>query len=285
MVNGSQVSRSTDAGVSWSPISALGSGGSYFTRLSDNSLLLAMGLSWIRSTDDGRTWSSPTSFGLPSKHTYEFGPVIETSGGRWAYCPYYQDDQQHVSHPYFMWSSDRGKTWSAPVSFPVPSDGNTGLHEPTIAQIGPHKYVAAIRGDEGPNGPTPQQWDAFYLSYSQDGLNWTAPEPTAPGERGRMPLFYHIDNQYWLLSYREYVATGAGTQYATVRLSRDGKSWSQPHRFMSGVEANGFFVKSKGKWYLFASTYPGGEIVRQQIDLDALAKQLLPPAPEPSTRK
>ena len=125
-------------------------------------------------------------------------------------------------------------------------------------------------------------WDGFYLSHSQDGVNWSTPEPTAPGERGRMPLFYHIDNDYWLLSYRQYDAS-TGTQYAAVRLSRDGQTWSEPYRFTSGVGTNGFFVESANQWYLFATSYPGGQIMRQPVDLDALANQLLPPVPEPST--
>jgi hypothetical protein len=287
MAKGNDVYRSTDAGASWSLISSVSGGAGWFTRLSDNSLLLtttAQPYGWARSVDDGVHWSSITSFGLPpdpsppmNPTNYDYGPVIETGDGRWAHCPYYEPSGGPYFRGQYIWSGDSNhQTWSTPANFPLPTDGNRGLTESTIARIGPNNYVAAIRADEGISGA----WDGFYLSYSRDGLKWTAPKPTAPGEVGRMPLFYHI-NDYWMLSYRQYDAS-TSTQYAAAQFSRDGQEWSKPYLFASGVDTNPFFVKSGSQWYLFDSQYPDRDsIIRMPVDLDALASQLLPPAPMP----
>jgi hypothetical protein len=289
MAQGNNVYRSANAGVSWSSISTVSGGAGWFTRLSDNSLLLtttAQPYGWVRSVDDGVHWSSVTSFGLSNAPpSYGYGPVIETGDGRWANCPYYEPNDGPSFHGQYTWSSDSShQTWSAAANFPQPTDGNHGLTESTIARIGPNNYVAAIRADEGISGA----WDGFYLSHSADGLNWTAPKPTATGEPGRMPLFYHIDNpgtdnDYWVLSYRTYIDLSY-TSYAAARFSRDGQEWSEPYRFTSGVDTNPFFVESSGQWYLFVAKYPDRDsIIRMPIDLHAIADQLLPPAAEPST--
>ena len=249
----------------------------YFTRLADGSLVMVVvrrdsptsSVGWIRSLDHGRTWSTfcPIAISLPPNYAY--GPIIELPDGQWAYCPYYQDSEKKA-HSLLMWSRDRGQTWSAPTQFPTPTDGNQGLSEATIAQISPNKYVAAIRSDEI---ATPQQWDGFYLSYSQDGLHWTVPKPTAAGEAGRMPLFYRIGD-YWVLSYRQYVPSEK-MQYGVLRVSRDGLKWSKPYRIEKGVNQAPFLVRVQGKLIALNNQYPAREILtRHVIDIAKLAALL-----------
>jgi hypothetical protein len=289
MIDGASVYRSTNAGLNWNLISTLADPAGYFTRLSDGSLVTVAvrngtttSLDWIRSTDDGKSWSGYHSMIAGAPRNFYYGPIVVSNGGRWMYCPAYRDGDGYL-HSDLMWSDDQAKTtWNVSSPFSTPSDGNRGLSEANIAQIGPNKFVAAIRSDDG----APSAWDGFYLSHSTDGLNWTVPEPTAPGEVGRMPLFYHIDNpgndnDYWMLSYRTYVGPQY-LSYAAARFSRDGETWSDPYRFLSGVGTNGFFVESANQWYLFATAYPSGQIIRQPVNLDAIANQMLPPAPEPS---
>lgn len=201
-----------------------------------------------------------------------YGPIIETSNGRWAHTTYYQSSTS--TNAQVMWSNDQGQTWGDPINFPTASDGNTGLTEVTIAQIAADKYVAAIRGDE--ISTIPNTWDGFYLSYSDDGLTWSVPEST--GDIGRMPLFYHINDDYWALTYREYDPSD-NTQYSSIRFSRDGLTWSDPNRIVSGVNTSAFLVESNDNWYLFSNTYPHRyQIVRVPIDLDALSGM-----PEPTS--
>jgi hypothetical protein len=273
---------SSDAGLSWRQITTLDyatdcGNPNYFTRLTDGSLAITVvrkeghdsSLGWIRSHDQGCTWSEFHRILTNLPPSYAYGPIIEMDDGRWAYCPYYQDGERKFCSR-FMWSPDQGRTWSEPADFPMPSDGNQGLTEATIARIGPGKFVAAIRADEG--AVKSQKRDGFYLSYSQDGLKWTTPKPTAPGEIGRMPLFYRI-NDYWVLSYRQYVPAEK-TQYSVLRLSRDGVKWSEPHRIEKDVNQAPFLVRVQGKLIALNNRYPTREILtRNVIDIRELVRQ------------
>jgi hypothetical protein len=264
------VASSSDAGLSWREITTLDYASdfnNYFTRLADGSLVMVVvrkdgqtsSVGWIRSLDHGRIWSNFHPIAVNAPPNYSYGPIVEMRDGRWAYCPYYQDGEKKF-HSLITWSRDQGRTWSDPVQFPTPSDGNQGLSEATVAQIGPDQYVAAIRSDEG---TTPRQWDGFYFSYSQDGLKWTTPTPTAPGEVGRMPLFYHI-GKYWVLSYRQYVPAEK-TQYSALRLSRDGVKWSTRHRIEKGANQAPFLVQIQGKLIALNNQYPAREILTRHV--------------------
>ena len=256
------IENSADEGVTWKRISTIEKpganvNGNYFTRLAEKSLLLVVvedkSISWVRSDNDGVTWSKPTLIMSREGHRHAYGPIITTTDGRWAYCPYYETtgkDGKRKFQSFLLWSRDKGKTWSKPIAFPRPADGNAGLTEGTIVELGPNNYLAAIRTDEWPAND--DAFDGFYLSRSTDGLKWSTPESLC--ERGRMPLFYRIGG-LWALAYRLYDPARA-TQHSAVRFSRDGDQWTDPIVIESNVNANPQLVQVKGKIIAFNNLYP-----------------------------
>ncbi len=267
------VASSSDAGLNWEEITTLDyqSGYNYFTRLADGSLIMVVtggggSTGWIRSLDHGRNWSEfhPISTDAPSGFpgVFPYGPIIEMSDGRWAYCPYLHNGED--GHALVTWSQDRGKTWDKPIRFSRPADGNQGLTEVNIVQLAPNSYLAAIRADDVKRG-----FDGFYLSRSEDGWNWSVPAPL--GDIGRMPLFYRIGD-HWVLAYRQY-APSEGTAYGVLRLSRDGLRWSKPHRIEKGVNNAPFLVQVKGKLIALNHQFPTRQVLmRQVVDITELAR-------------
>ena len=162
-------------------------GDPYLTRLRDGRLVMVVyddlygPIKWIGSVDDGHTWFGPTSIPVdhprePPRTIHPHGPIIEVDDGRWAFCAVWAwRKKERVTSALLVWSADRGKTWSRPIVFPTPVDGNRGLSEATIAQVAPDRYVAAIRSDEGGLGC----WDGGYLrDLGRDFFDRQDPERT-----------------------------------------------------------------------------------------------------------
>jgi hypothetical protein len=262
------IASSEDEGRSWRVFSSIEMparriAGGYFTRLSNSTLLLRVwpedtyGRSspesrrayWVRSEDDGRTWSDPHLMfcGLyPGE-----APIRVMSDGRWAVTPYSEIHSEggaiEKAAALLLWSEDQGRTWSQPIRFPTPVDGNKGLSEVDVCELGPNSYVAAIRSDEGKGS-----WDGFYLSWSKDGLDWSV--PVSLGERGRMPLFDRV-GKLWALTYRLY-DHALGIQHSAIRFSPQGEEWSPPIIIEQGVDTAPFLVQIKGRILAFNSRYP-----------------------------
>ena len=221
---------------------------------------------WIRSTDEGRTWSEPTRIGVTDTHLYPWGPILKMPDGRWTYCPHsdeINDEGVHVRNRCLLvWSEDRGQIWSAPIVFAKTADGNQGMTEGAVLKTGANQYFAAIRTDDPSDC-----WDGFYWSRSADGLNWSVPESF--GDVGRDPLFYRIGD-YWVLTYRQYVQTEA-KQYSALRLSRDGVEWSEPYRIGEGVDSGACLVQVGHQLIAMNHQYPRrNKITRRVTDLQNL---------------
>jgi hypothetical protein len=277
-----QIASSDDEGHSWRVVATVATaetlggpvGGGYFTRLPDGGLLLRLCQGqrnfWVRSDDVGLTWSEPTPI-VAGVYGGE-APIRVMADGRWASTPYRQVGEDEFA-ALLTWSSDQGRTWSEPIRLPTPEDGNKGLTESDICQLGPSDYVMAIRADEGK-----QSWDGFYLSWSKDGLQWST--PVSLGERGRMPLFYRVGD-LWALCYRRY---SPPAQYSAVRFSRDGHEWSEPMLIERGVDAAPFLAQVNGKVLAFNRRYPERtQLTRHDITEGVRAMQEGRPAPKPQT--
>jgi hypothetical protein len=265
------VESSSNRGVDWKRISViedaereLGSG--YFTRLDDKTYLLTLRegnqwISWVRSCNGGATWSEPVHIISLANGRHGYSPISVMEDGRWAYCPYYEEMTGTIRQfqALLTWSHDQGQTWSEPAAFPWPEDGNRGLTECTLVQLSPNDFLAAIRSDEWPNSP--HAFDGFYLSHSQDGLDWST--PVSLGERGRMPLFYRIGD-IWALVYRLYHG-GQRVQYSAVRFSSDGKKWSLPLILEKGVNAQPQLVRIQGELIAFNNRYPDRSVATRVV--------------------
>lgn len=271
------IASSDDAGRSWRVISTTQGGGSYFTRLSETTLLLVVTegagpdvrTAWIQSDDNGYTWSEPTP--IVSGHYHGASPLRVMSDGRWVHTLY--DSPEFAA--LFTWSNDRGKTWTEPITFPTPADGNTGLSESDILELGPNDYVAAIRADQTQEGtpstrPPPEgSWDGFYLSWSTDGLHWSAPVSLC--ERGRMAMFHRLGN-LWALSYRLYDPQ-FGLHHSAIRFSKDGKEWSPPRILEHSVNCGAFIVQVKGRIIALNTRFPARNIITRH-DITEMVKEL-----------
>ena len=244
---------STDAGLAWRTAATFDHGVGPVTRLADGSLVMVIHdgdgrRGWISSADDGGTWSQLTPIPIEFRnHVYSWGPIIEMTDGRWAYCPYAQNGNLDAN-ALIVWSNDRGRTWSDPIAFPTPVDGNMGLTEVTLVQVGTGDYLAAIRSDDVENGG----FDGFYFSRSHDGLTWSKPEPI--GDIGRQPHFFRLDD-CWALTYRQWVPQ-ASTNFSAMRFSRNGRDWSRPYRVQQSVQDGASLVRAKGQLIAFNQLYP-----------------------------
>jgi len=260
------VARSQDEGRSWRVISAVPGvfPGGYFSRLLGGELLMVTfdeptrQVAWVRSTDDGCTWSQPTPILTLKEHYYAWGPINVMQDGRWAYC-LCRELEDKETQALVTWSADGGKTWGAPLILPRPADGNKGSTESTVVQIEPGTYLAAIRGDE--NEPGTGAFDGFYLSHSKDGLHWSVPESLE--ERGRMPLFYRIGS-VWALAYRQY-DNAAKTQHSAVRFSVDGRQWSKPWILESGVNAGPRLLQVGDHVVAMNQLYPAMDTITRHV--------------------
>jgi hypothetical protein len=287
MCVGNRIARSTDEGETWQDIGTVTNATPTccFSRLADGALLLLVSIgadghpwenvpgatqtvAWVRSDDDGHTWSKPTPILTLRKHWQYWGPICLMQDGRWGFCPYFEEipakGKSVRTYSMLMWSEDQGRTWSEPIEFPKTADGNRGLTEMTVAQLGPRHYFAAIRADD-----TVGSWDGFYWSESTNGLQWSVPESF--GERGRMPLIYQLKDG-WALAYRQYDAD-KGVQHSAIRFSSDGRQWANPQLIETGVGAMPQLVELTGRIIVFNKGYPDGDTVtRHVIDIDTLRR-------------
>ena len=256
-----QLAESTDLGLTWRAVAALPDAGP-MTRLADGSLVMVtnapgIGRAWIRSPDHGRSWSGPTPIPVEFRNrVYSWGPIVETSDGRWAYCPYAQNGNLDAD-ALILWSSDRGRTWGEAIAFPTPVDGNKGLTEVALVQLGANVLLAAIRSDDVKNGGV----DGFYFSRSQDGVSWSAPEPV--GDMGRQPHFFRLAD-CWALTYRQWIPERR-TNFSAVRFSRDGGQWSRPYRIQEGVQDGACLIEVEGQVIAFNQLYPQAAIRTRRV--------------------
>jgi hypothetical protein len=73
---------------------------------------------WVRSTDNGRTWSEPEPAALPGD---QFGAVFLEEDGTWVSLRFRQEGSpQEALHAYR--STDDGRTWSGPETMTVQGD-------------------------------------------------------------------------------------------------------------------------------------------------------------------
>jgi hypothetical protein len=253
---------STDTGLTWNVVAGFDLAAGPVTRMTDGSLVMVThdsehGRGWIRSLDHGRTWSDLTPIPIEFRYrVYSWGPITEMTDGRWAYTPYAQNGNLDAD-ALILWSADRGRTWSKPIAFPTPIDGNKGLTEVALVQLGKHDLLAAIRSDDVENGG----FDGTYFSYSSDGLTWSTPQPL--GDMARQPHFFRLAD-CWVLTYRQWLPASK-TNFSAMRFSVDGHAWSRPYRVQQGVQDGACLVQSKGRLMAFNQRYPQASVRTRKV--------------------
>ncbi|KAJ0418720.1 BNR repeat-like domain-containing protein [Aspergillus carlsbadensis] len=194
----------------------------------------------VISSDQGRTWSSPTVlFNEPG--TFIRQPVIVLDNGTLV-VPIFKcrveagakwignDDISAIRT-----SQDQGQTWSE-----VPVPGSTGAVHMEIQRLKSGSYLALYRS----------RWaDFIYSSMSPDGIQWSAPKPTSlPNPNagicfdvlpsGRVVVVYNHSSREKALGRREglYDEISDGTDSRPNQKARtDGKEafWGAPRAPLS----------------------------------------------------
>lgn len=123
---------------------------------------------WLKSNDNGHTWSAPSVL-IHTPGSFLRDPPVLTADGDWLLPMYYTPTAGIISgaeshYSVMMISSDRGKTWK---SCPVPH--SNGYVQPSVVRIADHSYVAFFRSRFA---------DWIYRSESKDGCRWSDPQQT-----------------------------------------------------------------------------------------------------------
>ena len=182
-----------------------------------------MGTWYIRSTDNGKTWSETIPI---SVHYWVSAPIRVLDNGRWI-VGLYNDRGLSVDNP--SWeaavaaSDDQGKTWRTVV---IPTGDLLVDAETDVIQRSDGSLLAFMRHREG-EGPLPMAWSVSY----DNGYTWARAE--SAGFSGHCPYLYKDPNGIFVLGTRTGPDPIKGEKVVpystTIRLSFDeGKTWSLP---------------------------------------------------------
>ena len=269
-------STSTDGGVTWStpePVTDLEGnpivrGISHLLRLKSGEIGglydksegdKQYGLSpwFVKSDDEGKTWSQPVQVGEPYNNAVMHGATV-TSTGRIVVSVYkllgktvwekgralFGDDIALVGHHGYehfftycwaYYSDDEGKTWKANkgtgvwgagaelfVTLDYSAGGHYRCNEPVVAEVSPNHLLMVLRTPLG----------RFYQSWSADnGTSWSRPEPTAlasalaPAALGRIPGSHDL-LIIWNQASGDEIQRGMQRHRLSSAVSRDaGATW------------------------------------------------------------
>jgi len=162
-----------------------------------------------RSSDEGRTWTSPAP--LPDGI---LGPAknhpVELPGGSVLCGSSTEDDGWRV---HFETTKDKGSTWNK--TGPIGDSRTVGLIQPALLKSGDRSVIALMRSNAG----------RIYVVRSDDGgATWTSPEPTVfPNPNSGIDAATLRDGRHLLV----YNPVTEGRGILAVALSPDGKSWQR----------------------------------------------------------
>lgn len=89
----------------------------------------------LRSTDDGRTWTSPEPFGLTVNKTYYPGSLTALADGRIVHAWNRWSEETNEKEPrrvLYSVSSDEGVTWGEPVALPFDATKRSVIRHPLV---------------------------------------------------------------------------------------------------------------------------------------------------------
>lgn len=172
--------------------------------------LLPFELSFMRSTDQGRTWSEPVISEVhshfPGQEPAGYGRVIELADGTWFHCfetwKTYDDAGPFDLNPYGLFSKDGGRTWGGKVQIATGKERNRSYSHGQPITLRDGRLLIAYWAAEAQL----QKYFDLHIVTSTDGSakKWTEPRPTGiPGQSncpielspGRMLVIYtHREN-------------------------------------------------------------------------------------------
>jgi uncharacterized delta-60 repeat protein len=202
------VSRSADAGATWTALEVLNTNASTDSQVDYYPEIANDGANWIavwssaedldgsagtdydvfvsRSVDAGATWSAPetlnTNAGVDSG-TDNFPQITTDGAGNWVAVWYSNDSLDATigtdNDALLSQSVDAGVTWTAPVPLNTYAASDSSFDaSPQVATDGAGNWVAAWTSNDSLGGTNDTNWDIFFTPFSLDA----SVEPPAPGE-------------------------------------------------------------------------------------------------------
>lgn len=164
-----------------------------------------------RSFDQGKTWE-------PGQRLPEgiYGPIknkplaIDDST---ILCPTSTEDQGWRVH--FEWTTDLGQTWTR--TEPIPMVGTMGVIQPTLLRMGPHRFRALGRSQQG---------KVFTTDSTDNGVTWTPIQLTELSNPNSGVDAVTLHDGRHLLVYND---TPRGRSPLNVAISDDGETWTPIH--------------------------------------------------------
>jgi hypothetical protein len=217
-----------------------------------------------RSTDGGKSWSSPAPFGPTVNKTYYPGSLTTLRDGRILHAWNRWSGETNETEPrsvLYSLSSDDGATWSEPQAFPRDEKVMSVIRHP-IVEVGPDRWLLPLAdktllfrptsGEAAPFGDgrahglvpivrTPQgTWiSGAGLRSVDDGKTWTSidkfPDVKTQGWRHEMVCL----SNGWVLA-SEILGPGVGGERIRYVISRDdGVTWKDTFEYYNPGRAIG----------------------------------------------
>lgn len=228
--------RSTDRGLTWTaPVALLPTGiGSSRAQIEVDKaggVYLAWDEGWDRLTghgepqysvymhslDGGTTWTEPTFVSYPNVTTVQLSVGADGQGG---VMLVWRTTSPEYPGIYYMWSTDRGESWSPPQTLPKvvarPWSGPFDVYDMATDSAGHIHLLATGHLPAQQNVPQAEQEPPGLYHFEWDGHNWSSPAPVYEGS--------------WYPEYPHLVIDRGNQLHATWFLRKDLWNEAIPHQ-------------------------------------------------------
>lgn len=185
-------------------------------------------LSFMRSTDNARTWSEPVIADMashfPGQEPAAYGRVIELADGAWFHCfetwKTYDDAGPFDLNPYGLFSRDRGRTWGDKllIVHGKPQNRSYSHGQPIRLQDG-RLFISYWTAES-----QLQKYFDLHTVVSTDAsaLQWSEPRPTGIPGQSNCPVDLGDGRMLIVYSHREQTGQPGVKVVASID---GGKAW------------------------------------------------------------